>query len=86
MVLSTGHNKTKTAVFISGKGSNLKSLLKFSKTYKSPIVIDFIVSNNPRAKGLIYAKLFKVKKIVLDFKNKNLSEKKLLNILKKKKY
>ena len=27
----TGRNKNKTAVFISGKGSNLKNLIKFSK-------------------------------------------------------
>ena len=32
MDLLTGYNKTKTAVFISGKGSNLKSLIKFSKS------------------------------------------------------
>ncbi len=83
MVLSTGYNKTKAAVFISGKGSNLKSLIKFSKTKKSPIIIDFIFSNNSKAKGLKYAKSFKIKNKVLNFKNKNLSEKKLLSILKK---
>ena len=44
MVLSTGFKKTKTAVFISGKGSNLKSLIKFSKK-KSPISINLIISN-----------------------------------------
>ena len=32
MVLSTGINRIRTAVFISGTGSNLKSLVKFSKT------------------------------------------------------
>ena len=82
MVLSTGYNKTRTAVFISGTGSNLKSLIKFSKTNKSPISIDFVISNNSKAKGLNYAKKFKIKKKVLNFKNKNLSEKKLLSILK----
>ena len=79
---STGHNKTRTAVFISGAGSNLKSLIKFSRTTKSPISINFIISNNSKAKGLDYAKKFKIKKKVLNFKNKNLSEKKLLSILK----
>ena len=82
MVLSTGYNKTKTAVFISGTGSNLKSLIKFSRTATSPISIDFIISNNSKAKGLYYAKIYKIKKKVLSFKNKNLSEKKLLSILK----
>ena len=82
MVPSTGYNKTRTAVFISGTGSNLKSLIKFSRTVKSPISIDFVISNNSNAKGLDYAKKFKIKKKVLNFKNKNLSEKKLLSILK----
>ena len=35
MVLSTGYNKIRTAIFISGTGSNLKSLIKFSKTKKN---------------------------------------------------
>tara|TARA_B100000242_G_scaffold204521_1_gene148326 strand:- start:29 stop:610 length:582 start_codon:yes stop_codon:yes gene_type:complete len=82
MVRSTGYNKTRTAVLISGKGSNLKSLIKFSKTIKSPISIDFVISNNSKARGLNYAKKFKIKKKVLNFKNKNLSEKRLLSILK----
>ncbi len=82
MVPSTGYNKTRTAVFISGTGSNLKSLIKFSKTTKSPISIDIVISNNSKAKGLNFAKIFKIKKKVLNFKNKNLSEKKLLSILK----
>jgi formyltetrahydrofolate-dependent phosphoribosylglycinamide formyltransferase len=82
MVLSTGYNKTRTAVFVSGTGSNLKSLIKFSKTRTSPISIDFIISNNSKAKGLNYAKRYKIKKKVLNFKNKNLSEKKLLSALK----
>ena len=83
MVLSTGINRIRTAVFISGTGSNLKSLIKFSKTKLSPISINFIVSNNSKAKGLNYAKKFKIKKKVLNFKNKKLSENNLLSILKK---
>ena len=82
MVLSTGYNKIKTAIFISGTGSNLRSLIKFSKTNKSPISINLIVSNNSKAKGLNYAKIYKIKKKVLNFKNRNLSEDKILSILK----
>ena len=82
MVLSTGNRRIRTAVFISGKGSNLKSLIKFSKTNKSPISVEFIISNNSKAKGLDYAKIYKIKKKILNFKNKNFSEKKLLSILK----
>ena len=83
MVLSTGYNKIRTAVFISGTGSNLKSLIKFSRTTKSPISIDFIISNNFKAKGLNYAKKYNIKKKVLNFKNKKLTEINLLSILKK---
>ena len=83
MVLSTGYNRVRTAVFISGAGSNLRSLIKFSKSKKSPISIKLIISNNFKAKGLKYAKIFKIKKKVLNFKNKKLSENNLLGILKK---
>ena len=83
MAPSTGHNKIRTAVFISGTGSNLKSLIKFSKKNKSPISIEFIFSNNSKAKGLDYAIKYNIKKKVLNFKNKKLSENNLLGILKK---
>ena len=82
MALSTGSNKIKTAIFISGTGSNLKSLIKFSKLKKSPIIIKMIISNNYKAKGLKYANIYKIKKKVFDFKN-TLSEKKVINELKK---
>ena len=82
MALSIGSNKIKTAIFISGKGSNLKSLIKFSKLKKSPIIIKMIVSNNFKAKGLRYGTIYKIKKKVFDFKNA-LSEKKVTNELKK---
>ena len=82
MALSTGSKKVKTAIFISGTGSNLKSLIKFSKHKKSPIIINMIISNNSKAKGLQYSKIYKIKKKVFDFKNA-LSEKKVINELKK---
>ena len=82
MALSTGSNKIKTAIFISGTGSNLKSLIKFSKLKKSPIIIKMIISNKPQAKGLQYSKIYKIKKKVFDFQN-FLSEKKVINELKK---
>ena len=81
MALLTGSNKIKTAVFISGTGSNLKSLIKFSKLKKSPIIIEMIISNNAKSKGLQYANIYKIKKRVFDFKN-FLSEKKIIDELK----
>ena len=56
---------------------------QFLSCKKSPISINFIISNNPKAKGLNYAKKFKIKKKVLNFQNTILSENKLLSILKK---
>ena len=81
MALLTGSNKINIAVFISGTGSNLKSLIKFSKLKKSPIIIKMIISNNSKSKGLQYAKIYKIKKKVFDFKN-SLSEKQIINELK----
>ena len=83
MALLTGSNRTNIAVFISGTGSNLKSLIKFSKLKKSPIIIKMIISNNYKAKGLQYANIYNIKKKVFDFKN-TLSEKKVINELKKR--
>ena len=76
--------KIKTAVFISGTGSNLKNLIKFSKSKNSPITVNLIFSNNKRAKGLLYGYKYKIEKKVFSFKNIKITEKKILNILFKK--
>ena len=81
MVKLIGFKKVNTAVFISGTGSNLKSLIKFSLLKKSPIKINLIVSSNIKAKGLEYAKLYKIKKKTYNFKNNSFSEKVLLKEL-----
>ena len=83
MAILTGINKVKTAVFISGNGSNLKSLIKFSMTNKSPISIRLIISNNSKAKGLSYGKIFKIKKRVINFRNTKIFDNKLITILRK---
>ena len=79
-----GLKKTKTAVFISGKGSNLENLIKFSKKKISPISINLIISNTSYAKGLKYSKKYNIQKKVIFFKNKKLAEKKIFKILLKK--
>jgi formyltetrahydrofolate-dependent phosphoribosylglycinamide formyltransferase len=81
----TGLKKIKTAVFISGAGSNLRNIIKFSKTKQSPISIDIIISNTHLAKGLGYANQFKIKKKVFNFKNYKNAEKNMLASLKKEK-
>ena len=65
-----GANKINTSVFISGKGTNLKNLIKFSKTNNSPIKISIVISNNKRAYGIKYAKKNKIKIKIIDFSKK----------------
>lgn len=85
MALSTGTKNINTAVFISGTGSNLKSLIKFSNLKKSPISIKMIISNNPKSKGLAFGKIYKIRKKVFNFNKQAKTEKEILELLKKKK-
>ena len=81
----TGHKKIRTAVFISGTGSNLKVLIKFSKIKKSPISVDLIISNTAQAKGLDYADQFNIKKKIFDVQKFKDAEEHILILLKKEK-
>ena len=78
-----GFNKINTAIFISGKGSNFKNLLRYSYSKNSPIKIILVVSNNSRAKGLSIARQKKIKQKIIKFRNLYQDEKKILNHLKK---
>ena len=80
-----GLKKVKTVVFISGTGSNLKNLIKFSKIKNSPISIDLIISNTNKALGLKYATQFKIKKKIFNFKYFKTAEKNILLLIKKEK-
>ena len=82
MVKSIGPKKIRTAVFISGTGSNLENLIKFSLKKRSPIEIILIISNNTKAKGLKFSKLYKIKKKVYNYDKKKISEKRILKDLK----
>ena len=82
MVKSIGPKKIRTAIFISGTGSNLENLIKFSLKKKSPIEVILIMSNNSKAKGLKYAKIYKIKKKIYDYNKKKISETKILKDLK----
>ena len=83
MIKSIGLNKIQTAIFISGNGSNFKRLYKLSLSKGSPITVCLVVSDNKNAKGLIYAKKFKLKIKIYQFEKKKITENKLLNYLKK---
>ena len=76
-------NKTNIAVFISGRGSNLKYLIKNSNSKKSLFKICLVISSNPKAIGLKYAKKSKIKFYVIKYDNKINKEKRLLKLLKK---
>ena len=82
MVKSIGPKKIRTAVFISGTGSNLENLIKFSLKKRSPIEIILIISNNAKAKGLNYSKIYKIKKNIYNYNKKKISETKTLKDLK----
>ena len=82
---SIGSKKIKTAVFISGKGSNLKNLIKFAKNKKYRFSVDLIFSNTKKAKGLRYSKIYKIKKKVICYDKKIKTDKKILKILTQKK-
>ena len=75
--------KINTAVFISGRGSNLKSLIKYSKTKKSLIKIVLVVSDNSKAKGLEYANKLKINNIFIKYSNRRDFENRSLKLLKK---
>ncbi len=85
MVQSTGLKKIKCSVFISGTGSNLKSLIKFSNKKKSPISIELIICDNKKAKGLKFGKIYKISNKVFNYKNKFTTEKRILSEIKNKK-
>jgi|TARA_B110000438_G_C15781748_1_gene636630 phosphoribosylglycinamide formyltransferase-1 len=53
--------KIKTCVFISGSGTNLKSLINYSRNYNFPANISLVISNNVNAKGLLIAKKHGIK-------------------------
>ena len=75
--------KIKIAVFISGTGSNLKNLIFFSK--RKNYEVKLVISNKRNAKGLIFAKQYKIPTKVYYLKKSSKDEKKILDILLKKK-
>ena len=81
----SGLVKLKTAVFISGNGSNLKNLIRFSNLKNSPILVNLVISNNNKSRGLKIAKKYKIKTKSFSFKEKIKDEKRLFNFLKKNK-
>ena len=84
MEQSTGRNFN-ISIFISGRGSNLRSLIKYSKLKKSKIKINLVISNNKFSKGLEFAKKNKIKYHVINYSKKKQAELKILGYLIKNK-
>ena len=82
---SNGFNKTNIAIFISGKGSNLKNLIYHSKKQNTKYQISLIVSDNPKSEGLKYSKQFNIKKKIINYKKIKIVEKNLIKKLEKEK-
>jgi len=80
----TGRNLN-ISIFISGRGSNLLSLIKYSKIKKSKIKINLVISNNKFSKGLEFAKKNKIKYHVINYSKKKQAELKILRYLIKNK-
>ena len=76
--------KKKTCIFISGKGSNLKNLIDRSRDKNFPINISLVITNNEKAEGINYAKMFKIPYVFIDTRITN-HENKILSKLKKNK-
>ena len=77
--------KINTCIFISGRGSNLRSIIKSAKNYRFPIKIALIISNNSKALGIKYAKKYNIPFKFFSSKNIRKFERNSLNELKKKK-
>ena len=78
-------SKIRSCVFISGNGSNLKSLIKSSRDYNFPITIQLIISNNANAKGIRFAKQYSIPYKFFPSNNKEKFERNSLFEIKKRK-
>ena len=85
MVKLAGKKKVYCAVLISGRGTNLRSIFKFSKKKYSRLKIKLVVSDRSTAKGLIFAKKQKINTKIINYENKINAEKKIILHLKKNK-
>ena len=77
-------NKIKTCVFISGNGSNLRSIIMSSREYNFPIKVNFVISDNKNATGLIIAKKYSIPYKFFPSQNKKKFERNCLFEIKKR--
>ena len=77
--------KKNIAVFISGRGTNLMSLIKYSKRKKSLFKIELVISDNFNVKGLEIANKSKIKNQYIKYSKKKNFESLSLKLIKKHK-
>ena len=75
--------KNKIAVFISGRGSNLRSIINYSAKKKFSYRVELVISNKKNAKGLILAKKNAIKNYSIDFTESKKLTDIVLNLLEK---
>ena len=80
-----GINKIKLAVFISGRGSNLISLIRFTSKKESKFIIKLVISSNSKAKGINFAKKYKINKKIVNYNGSIENDNLILKELKKNK-
>ena len=76
--------KKNACVFISGLGSNLRSLINKSRDPVFPIKIKLIVSNKANAKGILHAKKNSIPYLIVNTNKRNFEDT-IIKELKKKK-
>ena len=74
--------KKQACVFISGKGSKLKALIKSSREYNFPVNISCVVTNSKIAEGINFAKLYNIPYYILSLDNQLNLESLLLKLKK----
>jgi len=77
--------KIKSCIFISGKGSNLKTIIKNSRDCMFPIKVELIISDNKNAAGLNLAKKYSIPHKFFSSINKKDFERRSLFEIKKRK-
>ena len=63
--------KKNACIFISGYGSNLRSLINSSRNHNFPINISLVISNKVDAKGIFYAKKNSIPYLIINTKKRN---------------
>ncbi len=75
--------KVNACVFISGNGTNLKTIIKNSRDYNFPIKISLVISSSKKAKGITFARKYSIPYIVLNVDKKKFEKVALKELLRR---